>query len=146
MKVVEKGQNPKGVAMSMKKYETMFVLKPTLTPDEVKEKIEFIKNVIAKEGGVIAGSTDMGTRNLAYKIEKFDRGYYYLVYFEAEGKAIPELERIYKVTEDVIRFIVIKYEKQVELKAWKRMVDKSNGIVAAPAAPVAPAASEPVEA
>lgn len=115
--------------MSMKKYETMFVLKPTLTPDETKEKIEFVKNVITKEGGVIAGTTDMGARQLAYKIDKYDRGYYFVVYFEANGSLIPELERIYKVTEDVIRFIVIKYEKQVELKAWKKMVDKANGVV-----------------
>lgn len=116
--------------MAKRNYETMFIVKPALTAEEVQAKFELVKNTITKMGGEICAVNDMGIRKLAYIIEKCERGHYFVVYFQAEGTAIPELERIYKVTEDIIRTIVIKYEKQVEVKAWQAMVDKTNGVVA----------------
>ena len=111
----------------MKKcYETMFIVKPTLTAEEVASKLELVKNTITKQGGEISAVTEMGIRRLAYPIEKQNRGYYFVVYFQGEGNIIVELERIYKVTEDIIRTIVIKYEKKLELKAWQDMVNKAK--------------------
>jgi len=80
--------------MAQNLYETMFVLKPTLTPEETQARIAFIKDVITSQGGEIAAVEDWGSRKLAYKVEKFDRGYYYVSYFKAEGKSILELERM----------------------------------------------------
>ena len=100
----------------MNLYETMFVLKPTLTPEETQAKIQLFKDLIVAQGGEIAGSEDWATKKLAYKVQKFDRGYYFVNYFKAPGKAILELERVYKVTEDVIKFMTLKYEKKVEVK------------------------------
>lgn len=111
----------------MNLYETMFVLKPTLTPEETQAKIDFIKEVVTAQGGEIVACDDMGSRKLAYKVEKFDRGYYYVIYFKAPGKAMLELERVYKITEDVIKFMTLKYTKKVEVKAWQAMVDKASG-------------------
>lgn len=111
----------------MNLYETMFVLKSTLTPEETQAKIQLFKDLIVAQGGEIAGFEDWGTKKLAYKVQKFDRGYYFVCYFKAPGKAILELERVYKVTEDVIKFMTLKYTKKVETKAWQQMVDKANG-------------------
>ena len=72
-------------------------------------------------------------------MQKFDRGYYFVAYFKAEGKAVLELERVYNVTEDVIKFMTLKYEKKAEVKAWNQMVDKANGKKPAQAAPAATA-------
>ena len=58
----------------MNLYETMFVLKPTLTPEETQAKIAFIKEVVTAQGGEIAACDEMGSKKLAYKVEKFDRG------------------------------------------------------------------------
>jgi small subunit ribosomal protein S6 len=66
-------------------------------------------------------------RDLAYPIEKNARGYYTIIYFTSEADAIKELERVYGITEDIIRFNVIKYEKQVETAAWDNMVKKALG-------------------
>lgn len=63
---------------------------------------------------------------LKYKVEKFDRGYYYIIYFKAEGKSLLELERIYTITEDVMKFMTLKYAKQAEVKAFNGMVEKAN--------------------
>jgi len=129
----------------MNLYETMFVLKPTLTPEETQAKIQMIKDVITSQGGEIAGVEDWGNKKLAYKVQKFDRGYYFVCYFKSAGKAILELERIYKVTEDVIKFMTLKYEKKVELKAWHAMVDKSNGKKPTAEAPKAEKVEAPKE-
>ncbi len=116
--------------MRVRSYETMFILKPTLSAEECAAKIEAIKNIITTAGGEIDATTDMGIRPLAYEIEKQKRGYYYVIYFKTDAQNITELERNYRINEDIIRFIVIKYESKTEQKAWQAMVDKANKKVA----------------
>jgi small subunit ribosomal protein S6 len=115
---------PKGERM--KHYETLFVLKPTLTDEEKEQKFNFIKEVITKNGGEIVASEEIGTRKLAYPIEKFERGHYYIIYFKAPANSVKELERIYRITEEVIRFITIKYETDKDIKSWEKMVERAK--------------------
>lgn len=110
----------------MKHYETMFIIKPTLVEDEIRSKIEFFKEAIIKNGGEIETCLDMGMRQLAYEIKKNKRGYYFVIYFKAETSLILELERLYRINEDILRFIVVKYESKKEQKAWETLVDKAN--------------------
>lgn len=110
----------------MKHYETMFIIKPTLVEEEIKQKIESYKEIITKNGGQIETCLDMGMRNLAYEIKKNKRGYYFVIYFRSEPSFIAELERLYRINEDILRFIVIKYESKKEQKAWQTLVDKAN--------------------
>ena len=110
----------------MKHYETMFIIKPTLVEEEIKAKIDFFKDIITKNGGVIETCLDMGMRNLAYEIKKNKRGYYFVIYFKAPTNLIAELERNYRINEEVLRFIVIKYENKKEQKAWQTLVDRAN--------------------
>ncbi|MGE4295067.1 MAG: 30S ribosomal protein S6 [Campylobacterales bacterium] len=111
-----------------KHYETMFILKPTLSEEEVKAKVEFFSEIITKGGGEIAAIEMMGVRQLAYQIEKFERGHYVVIYFTGDGSMNKELERVYGITEDVLRFIVIKYERRVEIAAWENMVNRAKGL------------------
>ena len=104
----------------------MFILKPTLVEEEIKQKIDFYKEAITKNGGEIKTCLDMGMRNLAYEIKKHQRGYYFVIYFTTEPKAILELERLYRINEDILRFIVIKYESKKEQKAWQTLVDTAD--------------------
>ncbi|WP_104697863.1 MULTISPECIES: 30S ribosomal protein S6 [unclassified Helicobacter] len=110
----------------MRHYETMFIIKPTLVEEEIKAKIEFYKEAITKNGGVIETCLDMGMRNLAYEIKKNKRGYYFVIYFKAQPNMVLELERLYRINEDILRFIVIKYESKKEQKAWQTLVDRAN--------------------
>ncbi len=111
----------------MRYYETMFILKPTLTQEETSAKIEFFKSVLLNNGASIEATIDMGIRNLAYEIKKCKRGYYFVIYFKAEGTLVAELERNYRINEEVIRFIVINYRTKTEQKNWGVLVDKANG-------------------
>jgi small subunit ribosomal protein S6 len=99
----------------------MFIVKPTLTEEETKSQIETVRANIEKNGGVIASAENIGTRELAYEIEKNKRGYYYVVYFEAPSEAIIELERNYRVNESILRFIFIKYEGKKEVANWTKL-------------------------
>ncbi len=109
----------------LKHYETMFILKPTLTEEETKAQIELVKANIEKNGGEIVSFDDMGSRQLAYEIEKNKRGYYFVIYFKSPSNAILELERNYRINEQVLRFIFIKYESKKEIIAWTKMSDEA---------------------
>lgn len=109
----------------LKHYETMFILKPTLVEEEIKDKLAFYQDVISRQGGVVEATLDMGHRNLAYEIKKQKRGYYFVAYFRAKAEAVLELERLYRINEDVLRFIILKYESKKEQKAWQALVDRA---------------------
>jgi len=106
-------------------YETMFIVKATLTDEETQAQIALVKSNIEKNGGEIVACDDMGTRQLAYEIQKQKRGYYYVIYFKAPTEAIKELERNYRVNENIIRFIFIKSESKTEIKHWTEMSEEA---------------------
>eukprot|EP01000_Liburna_glaciale_P004154 NODE_359_length_1090_cov_1726.864553_g224_i0.p2 GENE.NODE_359_length_1090_cov_1726.864553_g224_i0~~NODE_359_length_1090_cov_1726.864553_g224_i0.p2 ORF type:complete len:119 (+),score=14.52 NODE_359_length_1090_cov_1726.864553_g224_i0:97-453(+) len=104
-------------------YETMFIVKATLTEEETKAQIEQVIANIEKNGGEIVAKDDMGTRALAYEIEKNKRGYYFVIYFKAPSESILELERTYRINEEILRFIFIKYESKKDIAAWTGLSD-----------------------
>jgi small subunit ribosomal protein S6 len=118
-----RAKKPKGKNMT-KHYETLFVLKPTLTEEEVAKQIENIQNVITANGGEISATDKIGSRDLAYEVQKFKRGNYTIVYYKAPGSAIKEIERNLRINEDVIRFITIKYENKREIAQWEKAVSE----------------------
>ena len=105
----------------LKHYETMFIVKPTLTDEETAAQIDLVKANIEKNGGEIVVCDDMGSKQLAYEIEKNKRGHYYLIYYKAPTASILELERNYRINENILRFIFIKYENKKEIAAWTKM-------------------------
>ena len=107
-------------------YETLFVVKPTLTDEETAAQIAKIKDIVTKEGGELVATNDMGMRKLAYQVEKNDRGYYTVLFYKAEGTLIQELERNLKINEDVIKFLTVKYVKQKELAQFNKLAEAAN--------------------
>lgn len=91
----------------MNQYETIFIMNNQIAKEEQKTVIEKITNYI-KENGKIVKEDDIGARKLAYEIKKQKEGYYYLVEFEANPSVIDELQRIYRITDTVLKFITIR--------------------------------------
>lgn len=88
-------------------YETMFVVSPELDEEATKALIEKFTNLIAQNGDL--GEVDeWGMRKLAYPIDYKTEGYYVLVNFESESAFPAELERIYGITDGILRSIVIR--------------------------------------
>ena len=107
-------------------YETLFVVKPTLTEEEIASQITKVKDVLAKEGAELVATQDMGMRRLAYPVEKNNRGYYTVLYFKAAGAVIQELERNLRNNEDIIKFLTVKYTKQREVAQFDKLVAAAN--------------------
>ena len=94
----------------MRKYETIFILHPSLDEEAVKANIEKFKGVIEKGGGTVENVDFWGKRKLAYEIAKVNEGFYTLINFEANTELPKELDRVFRITDGVIRHIVVKQE------------------------------------
>ena len=130
----------------MNNYETLYVLKPTLTDEETAANIAKIEAILVKNGAEILATNKMGMRKLAYPVEKNERGVYTIVYFKAEGTLINELERNLKFNEEVIKYLTVKYSKQKEVTQFEKLVTAANYVKEEPKveeeAPVVEAAAE----
>lgn len=94
----------------MNKYETIFVINPELDEEERQSLIQRVKGVIENNGSV-ENIDEWGKRKLAYEVKGYHEGYYVLVNFTADSSIPAELERVYGITEGIIRHIVIKEEE-----------------------------------
>ncbi len=95
----------------MRKYETLFVLKPHLEEDARKALIDRFTGII-NSAGEVTNVDEWGNKRLAYEIEKLREGYYVLVDFMGNPDSITELERNFRINDDVMRFIVVNREEK----------------------------------
>ena len=124
-------------------YETLFVVKPTLTEEETASEIAKIKEVLTKVEAELLAADDMGMRKLAYPVQKNDRGYYTVLFYKANGDAIAEIERNLKINEEVIKFLTVKYVKNKEIAQFEKLVAAANKNAEPKAEPAE--AAEPAE-
>ena len=92
----------------MRDYETMFILKPDLEEEAVEAAITRFQELIAEEGGTVTNVNKWGRRRLAYEIEGYGEGVYVIMEFSAEARVARELERVFRITDEVIRYLMIK--------------------------------------
>lgn len=93
----------------MNEYESVIIIKPNLDEGEIEGIITEITDLINKDGEVTKVDK-MGVKTLAYEIEKNKEGYYIIFYFEAKADVIFELERNYRINENIIKFITVKID------------------------------------
>lgn len=91
----------------MNKYESIIIVNPHLNDVEIKILNEKIKCLI-KENGNFESVEDIGIKKLAYEIRKNNEGHYIIFNFESKYDFIAELERFYRINEQIIKFIVIR--------------------------------------
>lgn len=90
----------------MRKYELMYILRSELDSDAIQSNVEKFANIITSNGGEITKSEVMGKRRLAYEINKMRDGVYVLVHFTAEPAVVAELDRVLKISDETIRFLI----------------------------------------
>ncbi len=93
----------------MNKYESVIIINPSLEEQGIKDVITKFTDLINSDGKV-ENVDEMGRRKLAYEIKKQSEGYYVVYTFEANPEFITELERIYRITDSVMKFITIRKE------------------------------------
>jgi small subunit ribosomal protein S6 len=110
----------------MKVYETLYILKPEASDDEVKSTRDKFEKTIKSFNGRMIAWDDWGKRRLAYPIQKHSHGKYVYLVYTAEGQVIAELERQMKIMENIIRYMSVRMDKNFdEQKFLKHYAGKS---------------------
>ena len=93
----------------MNKYESIVIINPNVDEEGIKALISRFSDLINNDGKV-EKVDELGKRKLAYEVKKFEEGFYVVFYFEANPDLITELERNYRITDEVIKFMTVKLE------------------------------------
>ena len=104
----------------MNQYETVFILTPVLSDDQMKEAVSKFKSVLTDNGAEIINEELWGLKKLAYSIEKKSTGFYVMLEFKAQPEVIKTLETQYRRDEKVLRHLIVKMEKYAAEYAEKR--------------------------
>jgi small subunit ribosomal protein S6 len=91
----------------MRKYEVMYILRTDLDQDTVQAAVEKYQGIISNGGEIIKHEV-MGKRRLAYEISKFRDGMYVLVDFNGTPAVVAELDRIMKISDEIIRYLIVR--------------------------------------
>lgn len=92
----------------MNNYEGIFIIKPDLKEEDVKNVFKTINELVSKNGGAIKKEESWGKRQLVYPVKKFKEAYYYKLDFAAPANTISKLEGAYKLNADVIRTMITR--------------------------------------
>ena len=93
----------------MNKYESVIIINPSVEEERMKNLIQKFTDLI-NNAGKVEKVDELGKKRLAYDIKKNKEAYYVVFYFEADPKSIAELERNYRITDEVIKFIVVRVD------------------------------------
>ncbi|MCR4918813.1 MAG: 30S ribosomal protein S6 [Prevotella sp.] len=104
----------------MNQYETVFILTPVLSDEQMKETVAKFRKVLEDQGAEIVNEETWGLKKMAYAIQKKSTGFYCLLEFKAEPTVVQVLETAYRRDEKVIRFQTVKLEKYAIEYAEKR--------------------------
>ena len=107
-------------------YETVFILTPVLSDDQMKEAVEKFKGVLTQNGAEIVNEEEWGLKKLAYPIQKKSTGFYCLLEFKGEPTIVKKLDVAFRRDERVIRFLTFRLDKYAQEYAEKRRNLRAN--------------------
>ena len=116
-------------------YETVFIMTPVLSEDQMKETVQKFEKILTDKGAEIVHQENWGLRKLEYPIQKKSSGFYHLIEFKADGDVVAKLELQYRRDERIIRFLTVSMDKYAIAYAEKRRANRKEQ----------PAAEAPVE-
>ena len=95
----------------MRNYEIMFIIKPTMEEEATKTLVDNMKKVLEDTGAKVNEVVNMGRRELAYEVETFKNGSYFLFKVLGKPESVKEFDRVATINENILRHIVVKREK-----------------------------------
>lgn len=96
----------------MRNYEIMYIIRPDIEEEARKELIERFNSILTDNGATIEKVDEMGLRRLAYEIKKYRDGYYVVVNFKGDQRAINEFDRQAKFVDDIIRHLIVRLDEE----------------------------------
>ncbi len=116
----------------MRNYEVVFVAAPTLTSEELDGFINHIQTVVEGKNGKVVKVDNWGKKSLAYKIKKYREAYYVILSIEGDGSTIAEIERRFRVTDYIIRFISVRIDEDIKRSEKIKSARRKKGAKSAP--------------
>ena len=112
----------------MQLYETIYIVKQDLDLNALKTNEEKYENLLKLNKATIEYKENWGLRNLAYKIKNYKKGYYYMLVHSSDTAALQELERNFRIDENIIRFLTSKIDKIPDEPShiMKAKIEKEN--------------------
>ncbi|MBU1194627.1 MAG: 30S ribosomal protein S6 [Proteobacteria bacterium] len=110
----------------MRKYETVFISDPDLKDQTRLELFDRVREIIAKENGIIIDFDDWGNKKLAYEIRKKARGHYVCITYGGSGDLVKELERNFRLSEMVMKFMTIVVSEDMTVQEIELEVKKAQ--------------------
>ncbi len=95
----------------MNTYETVFIMNPVLSEDQVKETVKKFADYLKSQKGKITHEENWGLKKLKYSIQKKKTGFYYMIEYQANGEIITDLEVEFQRDERVIRWLTVRLDK-----------------------------------
>jgi small subunit ribosomal protein S6 len=95
----------------MNRYETVFIMTPVLSEDQMKACVADYKKHLTDQGASIIAEDNWGLKKLAYPIKKKSTGFYYCIEFDGPGSLVADLEIAYKRDERLLRFLTVSLDK-----------------------------------
>ena len=93
-------------------YEIMFIVRPDIDEDSVKNTVKSFEKILTDHKATITLSKELGQKEFAYEIKKFKSGYYFLYNIEvSDDSAIKEFDRVARIDENIVRHLVINLDK-----------------------------------
>ncbi len=111
----------------MRKYETVFIVDPDLQDKTRTNLYDKVRNIISKEGGILIDFDEWGNKKLAYEIKKKLRGHYVCVTYGGTGELIKELERNFRLSDSVLKFMTILLSDDVTAEQLEKEIQESQG-------------------
>ena len=108
------GANPEKGGRLLRNYELMLIAQPGLDEEGLNNLVARMQQVIVDNKGEVAQVEHMGRRKLAYPIKKLHEGYYVLFHTSLERATIPEVERSLKLSEDVLRHMLVLVDEEAQ--------------------------------
>ncbi|MCF7933060.1 MAG: 30S ribosomal protein S6 [Acholeplasmataceae bacterium] len=92
----------------MRKYEVMYIIRPTVESENIKQIVNNFNEIFVNFSSQVLELKELGLKDLAYEIDHHRKGYYVWLLVEATPEAVAEFNRVVRITEEVLRFIVVK--------------------------------------
>jgi len=112
--------------MRMKYYETLYLINPNLADEDYEDVVSKFNNVIEKNEGVFIKVDEWGKKTLAYKIKKFDKGYYVLLKYCGNPGITAELKRVLKLDERILKYQTVKLSDNADPEALKAKIGEGK--------------------
>jgi len=112
----------------MELYESLFIIRPSVSDEETKSLIDKMKNVADKTGAQFIKAENLGKKKLAYEVRRERKGTYAYFYFKAPNNTVGELERAYRLEDNIIKFLTVHHEKPLmERRPVEASTQESDG-------------------